>query len=131
MGSVRDNVDPARGQSISSEAWVVVRGYEKSVRVATDFVLSAHGLFRDVAQKNWKIRCNSLLFHILCTVEATEMLQLSRYLQGEHGTPIVTILHDALLVDGCGDIVRRAVEVYSATDAPPIRRRIRFRCGIV
>ena len=60
----------------SSDAWVVVRGYEKSVRVATDCVLSAHGSFRDVAQKNGKIRRNSLLFHILCMVEATEMLQL-------------------------------------------------------
>jgi hypothetical protein len=84
-----------------------------------------------VAQRNRKLRRNSIIFQILCTVEATEMLHLSRYLQDEHEVATVTILHDALLVSGNSSKVQDAMEKYDKKDASRFQRRVSFDCKTV
>ena len=73
-------------------------------------------------------RIYSIVFQILCTFEATEMLKLAKHLHEYNGIQTIAVLHDALLVKGSIGSADSSISARVKSMLPIAARRISFKC---
>ena len=110
----------------------MVQDYAAAVGEASRVVFAQYGTLVEVARKQGRTKPSSVLSYILCTIEASMMIDLATYLQTEEATPTVAVVHDALFVESNVEDAHGAVARYNLlakASTSRVAKRVLFTCS--